>query len=188
LARPIDRGGCGLTVAVGLERPFTHSFKELVMNSIRNLHRTLVVLGLPVAIALFSGRARAGTKSTQEVVLTGPDTSVYKAYTAQGSLGSARGSADGLQDIGCDMGIDFSSNPNQLNYSGGCWARNSAGTTVTCMIPPTWTSNWVAIAQTLATMGPTPYIMFRAQKDAFGDYYCSTVHVYSHADHMPPQQ
>ena len=159
------------------------------MNSTRHV-RPLALLVLPFAVAagltLASRPAAAGTKSRQEVYMTGPDATVYKAYTAEGSLGSARASADGLQDIGCDIGFDLSADINNGARSGGCWARNAVGTNVSCYIPQSWTTQWENFARVLATAGPTPYIYFKAIRTQFGDYVCANIHVYGHADHAPP--
>jgi hypothetical protein len=156
----------------------------------RRFRRSTVVIGLVLGICasagvLVSRSVRAGMKSTQEVYITGPDSTMYATMTAQGSIGSARNSADSVQFIGCDFGMEFTSNnPNYPHRTGGCSARNSAGVLVQCALPDT--DNWNTFAAAIATAGPAPYIYFRAIKDQFGQWTCAAMHAYSHSDHMVP--
>lgn len=157
----------------------------------RRFRQSTIALALILGVGtvgglLVSRNVRAGLKSTQEVVITGPDSTMYATYTAQGSVGSARNSASTSEFIGCDFGMEFSgNNPNIPVRSGGCAARNAAGLYVACALPNT-SDNWTTFAQAMATGGPTPYIYFKAIRDQYGNYTCGAMHMYSHSDHMVP--
>ena len=156
----------------------------------RTVRRSFLVAAfIPVlvgGVALYARLAHAGTKNDQQIYITGPDTTAGKVMTAQGSIGSARNSPDGLQNIGCDLGVDYT-DPNNPVRTGGCQARNAAGTWASCVIPTTWgLQTWTDFANAMANMGPTPYIYFKATLAVNGQYICSAVHVYSHSDHAVP--
>ena len=156
----------------------------------RRFRQSTIVIGLVLGACttaglLISRSVRAGEKSRQEVVITGPDSTMYATVTAQGSIGSARNSADGVQFIGCDFGMTWgSNNPNWPQRTGGCAARDAAGHSISCWVPDG--PNWDTYVHILSSMGPTPYISFTAVKDQYGQYSCSAMHVYSHSDHMVP--
>jgi hypothetical protein len=157
----------------------------------RRVGRSAALIGAILGVAtvggvLISRSVRAGEKSKQEIVITGPDSTMYGTMTAQGSIGSARNSADGVQFIGCDFGMAFggNNNPNYPQRTGGCAARDATGHSATCWVPDG--PNWDTFVHILSSMGPTPYISFTAIKDQYGQYTCSAMHVYSHSDHMVP--
>ena len=91
-----------------------------------------------VAMVLFCTAALAGTKAISEVSIN--TTSKY----AQGSLGSARNSADSNQYIGCSVTNDYV-------Y---CSARNAAGTWVHCDVYSS------AMALTARGIGSSGHIQF----------------------------
>jgi len=91
-----------------------------------------------VAMVLLCTAALGGTRSTAEVYIN--QTSKY----AQGSLGSARNSADSNQYIGCSVTNDYV-------Y---CSARNAAGTWVHCDVYSS------SMALTARGIGSSGYIQF----------------------------
>lgn len=91
-----------------------------------------------VAVVLLGTAALAGSKSTSEVYIN--QTSKY----AQGSLGSARNSADTNQYIGCSVTNDYI-------Y---CAARNAAGTWVHC------DAYSASMALTVRGIGSSGYVSF----------------------------
>jgi hypothetical protein len=84
------------------------------------------VLGIVAAgalcIALLPHVARAGTKNSYPVTITGTP----GAFVVTGSVGSARNSADANQTIGCRLTTTAS------GYSTNCRAVDSAGTVRQC--------------------------------------------------------
>lgn len=91
-----------------------------------------------VATVLLCSVALAGSKATNEVWI-----SLTSKY-AEGSLGSARNSADSTQYIGCSVTNDYV-------Y---CSARNSAGTWIHCDVYSS------AIALTARGIGSSGFISF----------------------------
>lgn len=93
------------------------------------------VVGCALLLAFAVGKARAGQKQDQNVVIS--DASAV----AFGMLGTARNSADTVQDIGC-----YTYGYVLYGVAGYCWATNTQGTYRTCWLS---TSNTWGVAATL---------------------------------------
>jgi hypothetical protein len=92
----------------------------------RRLHRRLEGLLVCMGCALLPAMAHAGdTRSAAVVVNT-------SARTASGSMGTARNSIDSKQIIGCYGMVKRVAGKDQ--YSGYCFATNSAGVSGSCTI------------------------------------------------------
>jgi len=90
-----------------------------------NKNIALVFAGLATGIVCMTlwRPARAGTKANYEVIVN------TTTRHAEGSVGSARNSSDGVQYLYCSIQIGFNF-PN--SYQIACGARDSVGHTVSC--------------------------------------------------------
>jgi hypothetical protein len=128
---------------------------------------------LALVLVGVGGAAIAGKKTTNKVV-TITDFS-GGSFLATGALGTARGTADTTQWIGCRT----------LAGSGWwmfyCWAVNSAGTSRHC-----WNDdiNAPRLARVAETVNGDSYVEFRA--DTNGGR-CTSVEVWNQSDFAPKQ-
>ncbi len=99
------------------------------------------------AVVLFSGVAVAGYKAAYPVkILTGTD----GGGLANGSMGTARNSADGAQYIGCSLQSSYSP------VTGTCFAKDATGKYLQCV-----TSD-PAIVSVISSIAKGAFISFTA--------------------------
>ena len=108
-----------------------------------NRKATLAIVAAGALTALVGASAWAGQRLTSNVSIDTGD------REAAGSVGSARNSSDSTQYIGCRVSSGLSA-----FESASCFARNTAGTTVTC-----FTTNPTAV-HILGQVGSTSRILF----------------------------
>lgn len=113
--------------------------------------------------------ASAGSKANLTVLInTSP------VYSAQGSLGSARASADTVQFIGCTIVTEaYSGAP---VTTGSCSATNAAGTSVSC------STTDPEIIATIATVGINSFIRFTSNTNG-GE--CTSIRVVNSSQWQP---
>jgi hypothetical protein len=98
--------------------------KKLVLAAV------IVCAGLGVTM-----KVRAGYKATSYVIING--------LLAEGSLADARSSSDDEQWLGCSTLLDLNSGGTESSVSYQCFARNSAGTQLTCTGSDSGVANWI---------------------------------------------
>ena len=124
--------------------------------TIRTIASCVLVAG---AAGLIATGARAGLKTTNEVLIGGQLLGGVQATVASGSIGSARASSDGTQYIGCEIDHLLSSSG---SVRGLCYAKNAAGLRVECEVVGD-SAHWsqMQMIETMRSIGPQSVLTFK---------------------------
>jgi hypothetical protein len=125
---------------------------------------------IPILIAASSASALAGYKQTSNVV-------IYANGVTQGSMGTARNSADTLQYIGCE--IYASTSYSNLH----CRARDAAGAVRHCWNDARANDD---MRQAIQTMTANSWLRFDVNLEV-DPTKCTFIHVVSSSQYAPPQ-
>jgi hypothetical protein len=129
-----------------------------------NKKLALALSGIALVTLAAGATARAGTKIAGQVQVNNA------ARWAQGSIGNARNSPDGLTELGCQVQVIAGLGPSM-----NCVARDAAGFSIIC------TSNDPDMMSIMGAINSDSYVHF--EWDANNT--CTTLYIATHSAYQP---